>query len=731
VPVLSFTPRFSRAVKQSGTDIEREVWALVEQFMANSRSAALDLEAYQGALDPKFRTIRLTRGLRALAWALADDLYVLDDIATHDEATRLARRRRCDINPFSGALRICEFSIETDVAAPEQAAVPTLFAQHRFRELIRAGISEPVASVLKCLRTREDFDQLVKFGPRTDLELADALLTGFSADEAKEYVQLCHASRPSTGTPDGDDRRVAPDLRTAVDAAARNGELVVISTERELKDALRLSFAEWTVFLHPSQRDHAYRPRFNGPFVLLGGPGTGKTVVALHRAYFLAKQLAQGSMFETRADKPILFCAFSASLVQSIREQVTQLGGEALAGLIDVATVDAVASRILKDHGQPATRIISGDELADRAGAAIAELPQRASDGWLTPGFLLDEWEHFILGNLVTSADEYLASRRMGAGRGLRVDQRRMVWDAVQNFERGIQHDNATTFPHNALRATMLAGDVAASRYAHIIVDEAQDLSTAHWRLLRALVPEGPNDLFIVGDAHQRIYTRGAPLKAAGIRTPGRKRTLVLNYRNTVEIIDWALQLLTGTEADDLDEGMANLEGYHGRVNGPKPVCIGYETKAAELVGIAEAVREWVREGIEPASIAVMCRSNKLCDDVAKGLADAGVPTHRIRARTDRTKNGMVSVLTMHRSKGLEFRATAVAMVCAGIMPQASTLAEAGDDTEERKRLERTERKLLFTACTRPRERLRVSWHAAPSPFLVLPAVPAFTDDTR
>lgn len=722
MPELACTRRFFESMRDHGGDLESEIAHLLEQFLANSRSASLDLESYHAARDPRFRTIRLTRGLRGILWSIGDDQYVLDGIATHDEAERIARRRCCTVDELTGQLRIVDVRLESD--APQLGnGVELLFDKHRQRELVRAGISQPLARVLKCLQVREDFEALMKYAPLDEMQIADAVLAGFAPDEAREYAALHRASAPTLAiVPNaalaGEAKTTQEIPSTALDAAVRAGGLVVVRTEKELREALRLSFADWGIFLHPSQREYAYRPKYNGPFVLVGGPGTGKTVVALHRTSFLARALAESSTNEPGSPGRILFCAFSASLVESIRMQLERLCGPDLAKLVDVATVDAVATRMLKEHGIPVRGPLDGDEIEARIVSAIEAANATSHSAWLTPGLVQDEWEHVILGNLITRVDEYVEVRRQGAGRALSPDRRRIVWDVIQHFESAIADEKRTTFPHNALRATLAVRGSGASHYAHIVVDEAQDLSAIHWRLLRSLVANAPNDMFIVGDAHQRIYSRGVPLKVAGIQATGRRKTLVLNYRNTMEIIDWALQLAEGGNVDDLDDGIANLDGYHARMNGPAPECVSYGTREEEYEALVASLRLWAAAGIKAEDVAIMCRSNALCDATLAALQSAGVSAKRIRARTDRAEQGAVSVLTMHRSKGLEFRAVQVVAVCEGIVPQLSTLDEAGDNVEERARLEAAERKLLFTACTRPRERLRLSWHGTRSPFL-------------
>src|SRR5690606_20333066 len=111
------------------------------------------------------------------------------------------------------------------------------------------------------------------------------------------------------------------------------------------------------------------------------------------------------------------------------------------------------------------------------------------------------------------------------------------------------------THTQAAAEAARLLDGSGEARYRHAIVDEAQDLHAAHWRLLRALVPAGTDDLFIVGDAHQRIYGRPLVLSRYGIETRGRSRRLTVNYRTSREILTWCSAVMQGASVDDLEGG--------------------------------------------------------------------------------------------------------------------------------------------------------------------------------
>lgn len=256
-------------------------------------------------------------------------------------------------------------------------------------------------------------------------------------------------------------------------------------------------------------------------------------------------------------------------------------------------------------------------------------------------------------------------------------------------------------------------------RYRHIVVDEAQDLSPDQWRLLRAAVPPAADDLFIAGDTHQRIYQNRISLRDVGIKVTGRSTRLTVNYRTTAEILAWSLRMLRGERRDDrfddMDGGLDTVAGYRCELHGRPPSLRRLADRNDELGALTDQVRRWLEAGIEPDEIGVATRSNWLSDAAVSTLRLAGVPVRLL------TKDGSgVAVGTMHRMKGLEFRCMAVIGVSSEQMPPAGAITPAEEDRGTHLVDLQRERCLLFVACTRAREQLYVSWHGSPSTFIAL-----------
>ena len=249
--------------------------------------------------------------------------------------------------------------------------------------------------------------------------------------------------------------------------------------------------------------------------------------------------------------------------------------------------------------------------------------------------FLHDEWSQVVLGHAITSRQEYFRARRAGRGRQLNRAQRAVIWELVEQFTKRLDEANLWTFRRVAAHAARLERELAATReprYRHIVVDEAQDLSSAHWMLLRAMVGRGPNDLFLAGDTHQRIYDNYVSLGSLGIEIRGRSSRLTLTYRSTHEILTAASRIL-GTESwDDMDDGTDSLDGYRSVLRGPQPEFRAYGSWQEELDGILRQVREWTGGD---ASIAVSVPTKKQVEQVESYLLITACPPGR-SARTGR-----------------------------------------------------------------------------------------------
>jgi superfamily I DNA/RNA helicase len=290
------------------------------------------------------------------------------------------------------------------------------------------------------------------------------------------------------------------------------------------------------------------------------------------------------------------------------------------------------------------------------------------------------------------------------------------VWQAIWEFEQTLTQQGVWTHETIRREATRLLEESSDKPFRHIIIDEAQDLSPDQWRLLRAAVAEAPDDIFIAGDTHQRIYDNRVSLREVGINIAGRSSRLNINYRTTAEILGWSLGLLRGEPIDDMEGGLDSIAGCKSYVHGQPPVLGGHLTAEAEAKVIAASVKDWIDSGIAQSEIGIAVRAKWLTSKIESALRTAGIDSVDLAKASE--DDDAVRVGTMHRVKGLEFRCMCVAGVGATLVPATNAVTAAEDDKQTHQQDLERERCLLFVACTRAREELLVTWHGDPSPFL-------------
>ncbi len=469
----------------------------------------------------------------------------------------------------------------------------------------------------------------------------------------------------------------------------------------ELAAALDYPWEKWTVFLHPAQREAVDRD-YNGPARVSGSAGTGKTIVALHRAVYLAR---------ANPDARVLLTTFSDTLASALRQKlVILLSSEPrLADQIEVDSLHSVARRLYE-------RNIGRPHLADPA--TIRQIMQTANQGAGQPfhlQFVMAEWENVIDAWQLTAWEAYRTVTRLGRRSRLSEGQRATLWAVFSSVWTDFQAQGLVT---PAGLFSQLADHFAAtgrSPYDFVVVDEAQDLSVAQLRFLGVLANGRPNSLFFTGDLGQRIFQQPFSWKALGVDVRGRSRTLRVNYRTSHQIRSQADRLL-GPEVSDVDGNVDDRRGTVSAFNGPAPTILVLDSEETESNAVSGWLGERLAEGINPEEIGVFVRTNAQVKRAHAAVAAAGL-TGTVLDDHVATANGHVSIGTMHLAKGLEFRAVVVMACDDEVIPLQERIETAGDEGELEE-VYNTERHLLYVACTRARDHLLVTGVAPGSEFL-------------
>ncbi len=691
-PTIAMASEFLDAYDRVPHAQQKKVKEFLKKFRTDPTSAAINYERLQGHKDAHVRTVRIDQKYRAVVLhPETGDVYVLMWVDNHNAAMDWAMRRSFGVNPRTGSLQVLNVDQAPQVAGqPEASRRARLLDHHADDVLLGFGVPEILLPAVRAISESRDLLALDKHLPA---EAAEALFW-LSEGESPESVRQAMASHAEA-------KIDTSDFAAALHHPDSRRRFVTIQSDEELGSVLDAPLEKWRVFLHPSQNTLVTK-NFNGPVRVSGGAGTGKTVVAMHRARHLARTLCRSPK-----DR-ILFTTYTANLAENIGQNLANLCGPERVQ-VEVTHLHAWAARFLKDHGRK-VEVASPDELD----ACWAEAVRHSDEREFDTVFLRQEWDQVIQANEIQTAADYLKVARIGRGRTLSRVQRQKVWKVCERYVEVLLRRSKTEWGTVIRDArSVLELKRPALPYKSVVVDEGQDFHAGEWRLLRALVPNGPNDLFVVGDAHQRIYGQKLALRACGINVQGRSSRLRVNYRTTEEIRAWAMAMLEGVEIDDLDGGQEEQTGYRSLLTGPRPEARHFGTRPEELEYLGVRIKELVVH--RPAEhVCLVARTNKLLSaDYQPMLASLGINSTLLDRKQD---GGGVRLATMHRVKGLEFPVMILAGINAKYMP-LQLPAVLDDRVAEADHHDR-ERSLLFVAATRARDLLIVTGWGAPSPFL-------------
>lgn len=641
------------------------------------------------ARDRNFWSVRVNADLRIIVHRTGESL-LLCYVAHHDKAYEWAERRRIETHPATGAAQIVEIrelvrEIEIPTYVHREAAPPAktpLFASTTDDELLGFGVpGEWLADV----RAANDEGSLLAVAEHLPAEAAEALLELATGGPPRARAVLADVVAESAFEHPDAQRRFA-----------------TISSSEELERALTYPWDKWTVFLHPHQRE-LVEGRYDGPVRVAGSAGTGKTIVALHRAAHVAR---------TNPDARVLLATFSDTLARALHARLRRLLSPEprLADRIDVDSLDAVALRLHRAH-HGRVKVAGRAEVREILQSALAA----AGEHKFSLRFVLGEWNNVVDEWHVTTWDGYRDAPRLGRRARLSEQQRKKLWSIFAATWRTLEERGLTTMP--VVYSTLAAQLRAASNppYDFVVVDEAQDLSVAQLRFIAALGAGRPDALFLTGDAGQRIFQQPFSWRSVGLDFSGRTRELRVNYRTSHQIRTRADQLLPAAIADH-DGGSETREPAVSSFSGPEPRVETFATPYEESAAVGEWIRSLAGGGVEPHEIAVICRSATELPRARAALETSGLAFKVLDDKVS-TTSGQASICTMHLAKGLEFRAVAVIACDDEVIPSQERIETVGDEGDLAE-LYATERQLLYVACTRAREHLLLTSGGTPSEFL-------------
>jgi superfamily I DNA/RNA helicase len=683
--------------------VQRKVFELVDKFQHNPTSPGLHYEKLPGFADDRVRSLRVDQGWRAiLVSPKRGNRHLLVWVDKHDEAYDWARHKRFDVHPKTGVLQIVDAAAVA--AAVERSASPStapgdagLFQQWSDDELMTLGVPAPL---IPSVRTIKDVVGLHQLQPHLPEEVGfglELLADGASLDVAREFT-------PPSKALD------LEDFGPAIDNDVAGQRFVTLSKTGELASMLDGPLALWRVFLEPGQR-RSVKANFNGPAKVLGGAGTGKTVVAMHRAKHLIEAVFPA------ADDRILFTTFSKALAIDVGANVSTLFGGDVPKRLEITHLHSWAARFLRAQGI---------DLHPASDADQRQLWKMVLDteglGRFTQAFIIAEWDEVVQPQGIRTRDAYLrASRRGRGGPRLNKADREALWARFERY-RGALDDKRLVEYIDVVRLArerlaLLEEQGTPRPYRAVIVDETQDLGPEELRLIRALAPPGSNDLYLVGDAHQRLYAAPVSMASCGIDVRGRSRKLRVNYRTTHEIRQWAVAMLKGLTVDNLDGEVDDLRGYVSRLSGPMPEVLWAKNTTDEQAQVIARLKDRLSKGAPADGLCVIAPRNENLDAYEAALAAAGLASVRVTGDGVPQDKGKVRLCTMHRAKGLEFLHVCIAGLGDDRFPRPID-AGLSDDPVAVAREQQVQRSLIFVAATRARETLTVSGWGVRAPGL-------------
>lgn len=682
---------FTDSLARLTGDEQKAVKTTAFDLQVNPANPGFSFHKLDKARDKNFWSVRVGSDIRLIVHRTSGSL-LLCYVGHHDEAYDWAERRKLETHPKTGAAQLVEIRetlkevvvpvyVQTTLPLPSpsvQEKTP-LFGGASDDDLLGYGVP---AEWLDDVRHATE-DTLLALADHLPAEAAEALLEVATGGKARLPQPVVTATNPFDH-PDAQRR------------------FRVMTNVEELQRALDFPWDKWTVFLHPDQRQWVERDQ-SGPARVSGSAGTGKTIVALHRAAHLAR---------THTDARVLLTTFSDTLANALHTKLKRLlaGEPRLAERIDVHSLDAIGLRLYKTHVGQAT-LATRDIVRE----AVREAASAVGGHKFGLHFLLTEWEQIVDAWQLDGWEAYRHVVRLGRKTRLAEAQRAVLWSIFERVRASLKERKLIT---HAEMFTSLAGAVSKQTnvlFDFTVVDEAQDLSVAHLRFFAALGGGRPGALFFAGDLGQRIFQQPFSWKALGVDIRGRSRTLRVNYRTSHQIRMQADRLL-GPVVTDVDGNSENRSDAVSVFNGPPPRTQTFKTDGEEIAAVGNWIVEQSKAGVAPHEIGVFVRSDAQLDRARAAVAGTGIAAKILDDHVEPT-SGHVSISTMHLAKGLEFRAVVVMACDDEIIPLQERIETVGDDADLQEVYD-TERHLLYVACTRARDSLLVTSVEPASEFL-------------
>lgn len=692
---LACTTEFMAAQAKLPTSLQKKVRKFMEGYRASPKSSGFNFERIRGATGRNLRSVRIDQKYRAIFYqSKRGSVLICLWVDNHDRAYDWACKHKCAVHPDTAAIQI--YSTKHVTTGPHSSPDPGrgLFNHWNDRQLQRLSVPKELIPLVRTFNFEDDLDGHIDALPD------DAYVALSDLAQGTDYDAIVRDLQASQGGLGEDD------IDKALNESKNRKDFVVIDDDESLKAMLDAPLGEWRIYLHPMQR-HLVNMNARGPIRALGGAGTGKTVVAMHRAKRLVSEVFK------QPDDRILFLMFSTNLVADISTNLKRMCTPEDFSRIEVTNIDAwVAHQLLRKGGKE--RVVYDQKTMRQAWKDAVD--SQDEEVKFSKSFIKEEFRDVVLAHGIETEDEYLTVTRKGRGEALRREDRKLLWPVFEAY-RDLLEGQGLFEKEDAMRHLRQQMHPGNGKYRSIIVDEAQDLGGEAMRLIRAIVSPGDNDLLIVGDAHQRIFGHPIVLSHCGIHIRGRSRRLRINYRTPEEVRACAVGVLEGVPFEDLDGSLASVQGYRSLISGVKPEIRQFTSLAEESDFIEQYIQE-LNVGENLHRVCLVAPTIALVRKYEGVLEYKGIRLFSIKTdRGDNLSAPGVRTGTMHRVKGLEFDHVLAVGVNRTSLPNMQALKGASN-AAAKEEIIRKARSLLYVVCTRARKTLCITSHGKPSPLI-------------
>ena len=630
---VAVTPYFLESVFNFDSKMRRAILTTIGELEANPKSDALKIHKINKTkCDTSFRSARVNDDVRVI-FAMRGDVYTLLYVGRHDDAYDWCEGKYLNKTNFGAEILFDSVAAEhmerlQPVDPFQFSSVPALLETQgiKKKDLSKIGIPDVHAENLIQINDEDRFLDYIQVFPE---EIQEALLNLETGEKTIDVVYnelIDEAFQKGETTEHRDTRR----------------RFHMLQSLDELEKLLESDdFEKWTIFLHPEQEKLVYR-NFNGPALIEGGPGTGKTILGIHRALYLAS-----NVFKAEEAKRVLVCTFSRKLAKSITAKIEVLMNQRgiKADNIDVMSVDAYIRSLYVNAFHIVPQL---NEAEIRA--LLRELYDKLQPkGSLA--FYEYEYKEVIEKNHIDSLESYLEVDRTGSGIAMNRNQRMIAWKFFEIFLREKNEKRLMSFVDMAhLTLNALNNGKVDRVYDSIIIDEAQDLEAVKLRLLADSAISTTNNLLILSDLNQRIFKLTSWKKDSGVNIVGRTHYLSINYRTTKQISDYARNQFVSS-----DMVTAHIREYKSIVNGEPPVVESFQNDSDQKKFIVSEIRQRL-SFCEPEYICVICPTLSDCQDIRSILGYERIHCTILKDDLIPESGAGICICPISGVKGLEFK---------------------------------------------------------------------------